>query len=80
MTRVISCRVIDPTSPGGGDIQTALVPTGAGERYLRRRILPTVDHYGGLPCRWRGCGSGFGAGSYDAAGDIPAGLLFDVLA
>jgi hypothetical protein len=80
MTRVISCRVIDPTSHGDGDVQTALAPPAAGERFLRRRILPTVDHYGRLPCRWRGCGSGFGPGSYNAAGDIPTGLLFDVLA
>lgn len=80
MTRVISCRVIEPTSHGDGDVQTALAPTVAGERYLRRSVLPTVDHYAGLPDRWRGCGSGFGAESYNTGGDIPTGLLFDVLA
>ncbi len=80
MTRVVSCRVIDPASPGDGDVQTALAPRAAGERYLRRPVLPTVDRYGRLPCRWRGCAGDFGAGSYNTAGDIPTGLLFDVLA
>ncbi|MCD6395881.1 MAG: hypothetical protein J7M40_20545 [Planctomycetes bacterium] len=73
MTRVVSCRVIDPASHRDGDVQTALA---TGERF-RRRPLPPTD---GLPGRLRGCGSGFGAGYCNTAGDIPTGLLFDVLA
>ncbi len=80
MTRVISCRVIDPTSPGDGNAETALAPPAGSERYLRRPVLPAVEHYGRLPCRWLGCGSGFWAGANNTAGDIPTGLLFDVLA
>ena len=80
MTRVVSCRVIDPASPGDGNVQTALAPPAAGERFLRQRVPPTVNHYCRLPDRWRGCGNGFGPESYTAAGDIPTGLLFDVLA
>ena len=80
MTRVISCRVIDPASRGDGDVQTALAPLAGDERFFRRRILPTVDYYSRLPDRWRGCVSDFGPESYNAAVDIPAGLLVDVLA
>ena len=80
MMRVVSCHVIDPASRGDGNVQTALAPRAAGERFLRQRILPTVDHYGRIPGRWRGFGNGFGPESYTAAGDIPTGLLFDVLA
>ena len=80
MTRVISCRVIEPTSHGDGDAETALVPPGAGEQYLASSILPTVDRYVGLPGNRRGYGRGFGVGSYNTTGDIPAGLILDTLA
>jgi len=67
-------------SHGDGDVQTALALPAGGERFFRRHILPTVDYYSRLPDRWRGYGSGFGPESYNAAGDIPTGLLVDVLA
>lgn len=76
MMRVVSCRVVDPGSPGGGDVQTALAPRAAEERFFRRRDVPI----GRLAVRWRGCGGGFGTGSYNTADDVPTGLLFDVLA
>jgi len=78
MTRVISCRVIDPTLYGDGDAETAAAPP-AGEQYLISSILPAVDHSVRLPGRC-GCGGGFGVGPYNAAGGVPAGLILDTLA
>ncbi len=80
MTRVISCRVIDPTSHGDGYAETALVPRAAGKQYLISSILPTVGHYVRLPGCRRGYGRDFGVGSYNTTGDIPAGLILDTVA
>ncbi len=80
MTRVISCRVIDPTSRGDGGAETAPVPPAAGEQYLISSTLPTVDRYVGLPGSRSGYGRGFGVGSYNTTGDIPAGLILDTVA
>ncbi len=80
MTRVISCRVIEPTSHGDGDAETAPAPPAAGEQYLISSILPRVDGYVGLPSRRRGYGRGFGVGPYNTTGDIAAGLILDTLA
>ena len=65
MIRVISCRVIDPTSHGDGDDETAPVPPPAGEQYLISSVLPAV---------------GNSVGSYNTTEDIPAGLILDTLA
>ncbi len=78
MIRVISCRVIEPTLHGDGDAETVPAPP-AGEQYLISSILPTVEPSAGLPGRC-GYGGGFGVGSYNTTGDVPAGLIFDTLA
>ncbi len=78
MIRVISCRVIEPTVHGDGDAEAAPAPP-AGEQYLISSILPTVDPSVGLPGRC-GYGRGFGVGSYNTPGDVPAGLILNTLA
>ncbi len=80
MTRFISCRVIEPTSHGDGDAEMAPVPPATGEQYLISSILPTVDRYVRLPGSRHGYGRGFGVGSYNTTGDIPAGLILDTVA
>ena len=64
MTRVISCRVIEPTSHGDGDAEMT-APPAAGEQYLISSIMRTV---------------GRSLGSYNITEDIRAGLIFDTLA